>query len=200
MGPGSDGARRPGVRRALGGYAVSESIRPVRCGACDALIYKAVRDVNRAEKRGARLYCNRECAGLGRRNPAPPTDAEKRAAKAEYDREYRNKNRERLKAEKAEYYRRTRDPEKEREYRKSRMPYHVEYCRRPEYKEWKSQYDRKHRARKWFGDFGEAAIVLNELCSEIATRSTFTERAILKGTLNKRTQRRRDYERQTDRR
>jgi len=80
------------------------------------------------------------------------------------------------------------------------MPQHLEYCRRPEYRKWKAEYDRKYLARKQFGSFGEAAIVLNELIAEIGERSTFTERAVDKDTLNKRNTRRRDYDRQTQRR
>lgn len=113
---------------------------------------------------------------------------------------YRAREAEKLKAKKAAYYQRTADREKEREARKRRMPKHVEYCRRPEYREWKQKYDRKYRARKEFGDFGEASIVLNDLIAEINSRATRTEIYRQNGTLNKWIARRRDYERQTDRR
>lgn len=183
---------------------MSGSVWPVTCAQCGTVSYKPVGAVNRSQAKGAPLYCNRECAGIGRRKNR--TANEKKHLKAEYDRKRRAELGDALLAEKrAAYHAKVAvDPvsarAKEREARQRRMPKHVEYCRRPEYRKWKAQYDRQYLARKQFGDFGEAAIVLNDLCSEIASRSTFTERAILKGTLNKHTQRRREYERQTDRR
>ena len=77
---------------------------------------------------------------------------------------------------------------------------HAEYVRRPEYRKWKAQYDRQHRARKFYGPFAEAALTLFDLEAEISSRATRTEIYTANGTLNKWTQRRRDYERQTDRR
>lgn len=167
------------------------------CGHCGTLAEKESGSVNRSQRAGFSLYCGRECAGLARRKHK--TKEQLVAEKAEYDRLYRERNREMLKSKKREYFRRTYDPEQAAIVRKARMPIHAEYCRRPEYKKWKAEYDQKYRSRKEFGDFGEAAIILNDLCSEIATRSTFTERAIAKGTLNKHTQRRREYEQQTQR-
>ena len=89
-------------------------------------------------------------------------------AKAAYDREYRKNNRAMLKAKKKAYYAKVgplrRD--KEREERKKRMPLHIEYCRRPEYKAWKKEYDKKRREAK-FGDFKDAHAVLMALVKEI---------------------------------
>lgn len=167
------------------------------CAQCGGAAMKEIGGVNRAIRKGAPLYCNRDCAGLARRTFA--SDADKRAAKAAYDRQYCERN-PRCPVERAAYYQRTRDPAREAVRRKARMPQHIEYCRRPEYRRWKAQYDRQYRAGKEFGDFGEASIILNVLCSEIAARSTFNERAAEKGTLNKHQSRRRDYERQTQRR
>ena len=87
-------------------------------------------------------------------------------AKAAYDREYRRKNRARLKAEKAAYFQRTYDPVKAAKERKKKMPKHVEYCRQPEYKAWKKKYD-KHRRSKKYGEFAEAHQLLVELTKEI---------------------------------
>lgn len=167
------------------------------CGYCGALAEQESGTVNRSVRAGSPLYCNRTCAGLARRKHK--TKNQLVAEKAEYDRQYRERNREMLKRKKHEYFKRTYDPERAAIVRKARMPIHAEYCRRPEYRKWKAEYDKKYRSRKEFGDFGEAAIILNDLCSEIASRSTFTERAIAKGTLNKHTQRRREYEQQTQR-
>ena len=168
------------------------------CAQCGLIAQKEAGGVNRSVRIGAPVFCSRGCAGLARRDNR--TEAERKAIKAAYDAEYRMREPERRRAERAAYYQRTRDPVREAEIRKRRMPQHVEYCRRPEYRKWKAQYDRRYLARKQFGSFGEAAIVLNELCSEIASRSTFNERAADKGTLNKHLQRRRDYEQQTQRR
>lgn len=170
----------------------------VRCAHCQREVLKEVGSVNRANRAGKPLFCSRECSGS--RRQLNRSDAEKRALKAAYDRQYREKNAAILRVKKAEYYQRTRDPVREAEKRKAKMPKHVEYCRRPEYKKWKAEYDRQYRARKEFGPFGEASIVLNELIAEINSRSTRTEIYRQNGTLNKWIARRRDYERQTDRR
>ena len=46
------------------------------------------------------------------------------------------------------------------------MPKHVEYCRRPEYKAWKHEYDIQKAAEE-FGEFGEAWRLLLDLEKEI---------------------------------
>lgn len=94
------------------------------------------------------------------------TDAEKRAAKAVYDREYRRKNRAMLKRKKAAYFKRTYDPVKAAIKRKKTMPRHVEYCRRPEYKAWKKEYDKRRRSKD-FGEFAAAHNALLDLLEEI---------------------------------
>jgi hypothetical protein len=63
-----------------------------------------------------------------------------------YDAAYRKKNRAKLKAIKRLYHKRTYDPVKAAIERKAKMKNHVEYCRRPEYKKYKSKYDAKRRA------------------------------------------------------
>lgn len=180
------------------------SFLPIICAHCGAGAMKPSGTVNRSRSKGSPLHCGRECSAAARRHNK--SVAEKRADKAEYDRHRRAKIGERIRAEKRAAYHAAvaADPvgmrAKEREQRQRRMAAHVEYCRRPEYRKWKAEYDRKYLARKQFGAFGEAAILLNDLCSEIASRSTFYERAIEKGTLNKHQERRREYERQTQRR
>ena len=91
-----------------------------------------------------------------------------KAEKAAYDREYRAKNRALLKAKRAAYYAKVgplrRD--KEREIRKKRMPQHIEYCRRPEYKKYKFTYDRKREAAE-YGEFAECREILKVLMKEI---------------------------------
>lgn len=168
------------------------TVWPVTCPHCGVKAFLPTNYVNRAERECRKIYCSRECSGLGRR--IERTKADKVAAKAAYDAEYRAKNREMLKAKKHEYFKATYDPIKAAEERKLKMPKHVEYCRRPEYKKWKVQYDRKYRATKDFGSFGEAAIVLYDLQSEILSRASRYEIDLASGTLNKKLQRRRDYD------
>ena len=110
---------------------ISRWTTKIKCAYCGSEVYKKTGAVNRAIKIGKPLYCNKICAGLGRRKNI--SVEEKKKLKAEYDREYRKNNREQIKERKAEYFQRTYDPEKERIKRKITMPRHVEYCRRPEY-------------------------------------------------------------------
>lgn len=46
------------------------------------------------------------------------------------------------------------------------MHRHVEYCRSPEYRAWKKQYDQKYCAQKKYGEFWESAILLRKLEGE----------------------------------
>ena len=94
------------------------------------------------------------------------TDKQKRKRKAAYDRKYRAKNRAHIKANHAEYFQRTYDPAEAAIERKKRAPAHAEYCRQPEYKLWKKDYDSERRALK-YGPFAEAYHVLQLLKAEI---------------------------------
>lgn len=164
-----------------------------QCAYCGKSSVRRTGEVNRARKSGANLYCSKECSGMGRR--IPMTDTERRAAKAEYDHEYRAKNRALLKAKKAAYYQRTKDPVREAAIRKKRMAAHVEYCRRPEYKEWKREYDRQYRAQKQYGEFADCFLLAQEIRQECLSQASDYEIRLSAGTLNKSTQRKRDYER-----
>lgn len=144
--------------------------------------------VNRAAKLLAPLYCGKDCASAARRIERTPE--EKKALKAEYDREYRKRDPEALKAYKALYYQETRDPERERAIRKAKMPKHVEYCRRPEYKAWKHEYDIQKAAEE-FGEFGEAWRLLLDLEKEIRSQATAYERRVANGYYTRNAQKRR---------
>jgi hypothetical protein len=161
----------------------------VACAQCRAKFDANSSRVGRATRDGAPLYCGTACAGLARRTPKLP-EAERKAAKAQYDREYRERNAEKRRQQKAEYYQRTHDPEKEREIRKARMPQHVEYCRRPEYKEWKSAYDTKHRAAE-YGPFADAYLLLLDLEREMRQQASGYERRRQKGYYTRNAQKRR---------
>ena len=143
---------------------------PFTCPQCGKPACKPAGAVNRAHAIGAPIYCGKVCAGLARRKP-PKTKAQKVAEKASYDAAYRIKNREMLRAKKAAHFRRTYDPEVARVERKKRAAFHAEYCRRPSYRLWKAEYDRRYRATK-YGEFADAYLLTIELNREIKSRSS----------------------------
>lgn len=125
------------------------------------------------------------------------TVEQKKEEKRLYDIAYRENNIAMLKEKKKEYYQRTHDPVKEAEIRKKRMHLHIQYCKQPWYREWKKEYDRKFRAKKLYGDFWESAVLLVDLENELEEKMSWYDRQMDKGTLNKATQRRREYERES---
>ncbi len=176
---------------------MSGSVWPVTCAHCGEVSYKPVGAVNRAARQGAPLYCDRECAGLGRRKHK--SLAQRKAEKAEYDRRRRRELGDELLAKKREAYHAAvaADPDsvraKQREHRRKRKAAHLEYCRRPEYREWKRQYDRRHLAEKHFGPFAEAALVLRDLEQAVLDRASRYDLDLASGKLNKATRRKREY-------
>lgn len=143
-----------------------------QCAHCGATFDRDASAVNRAKREGRPLYCSKPCHAQSRKKPVSAED--KKAAKALYDENYRKLHAERLKANKAAYYQRTRDPEKERVLRKARAQQHIEYCRRPEYKAYKAGYDKVHRA-KAYGEFGDAYRLLLDLEKEIRLQASAYE-------------------------
>jgi hypothetical protein len=129
------------------------------CPVCDNVFSKYIGHVNRSEKNGLKLYCNRICAGIGRRTSLQ----DKREIKRIYDLKRRDTHAVYLKKSHAEYHKRTYDPIKAAEERKIKMPKHIEYCRQPEYRKWKKVYDKKYTAKKNYGEFSDAAIILCEI-------------------------------------
>jgi hypothetical protein len=165
----------------------------VSCAYCGSQFEAERGAINRAAARNARVFCSRSCSGRARRIDA--TSEQRRAAKAEYDRQRRVKLADELRATKAEYHRRTYDPAKAAEVRKRRMPKHVEYCRRAEYRAWKAQYDAFYRAKKEYGEFAECHLIAMQIRTECLERATDEEIRAASGTLNKKLNRRREYER-----
>lgn len=152
------------------------------CAHCGKENDKSAGQVNRARAEGLNLYCNRECSGLGRRSGK--TKAQRIEEKRLYDVEYRAKNLKKILADKKAYHKRTYDPAKAAEVRKRRMPYHVEYCRRPEYRAKKQVYDRKRRDAE-YGEFAEVARLTIDLNREIKGRMTNAEIKWENGSANK---------------
>jgi hypothetical protein len=163
------------------------------CPVCNGEFVKPMSHINRAARNGSPVYCGRICAGVARRKGK--SAEQKKAEKQLYDAQRRKDRAAEIKAEKAAYYQRTRDPAKEALIRKARMPKHLEYCRRPEYREWKRQYDLEYRNKQEFGEFWESAILALEIRRQCLALSDDTEIRRTAGTLNKHQKRRRDYDR-----
>jgi hypothetical protein len=138
-----------------------------KCAYCKSVFEIATGAYNRAIGKGLNVYCNKTCAGFGRRK----TVEEKKARVAEYDKERRRLLADRIKREKAEYHKRTYDPVQAAIKRKERMHLHIERMRQPKWVAYKREYDKKRRAKMDYGEFGEAAILLRSLESELERKS-----------------------------
>lgn len=160
------------------------------CAYCGRAASQSTGSVNRARRSNRPLYCGRVCSGLGRRTDKTAADC--KIEKRLYDVQYREENREVLAAKKRAYFDATYDPVTARERRKLRAGAHAEYCRREEYREWKRQYDLRHRASA-FGEFYESYELLSIIETAIAERASRYEIHAANGTLNKALQRKRDY-------
>ena len=165
----------------------------ITCAACGRHRLKPTPAVNRARREGLNLYCDRTCAGVGRR--ANRSGDEKRDLKAAYDAHRRVVLAAEIKAQKHAHHLATYDPERERVKRAANMPRHVEYCRRPAYREKKKSYDRERHCKLEYGPFWEAARILFDVEAEVRERATDYEIRVQNGALNKKQNRRRDYDR-----
>lgn len=168
----------------------------VKCPQCKRRVMLIVGKVNRARKMGYEIFCSRECSSEARR--FYKGIEQKKEEKRLYDLEYRTKNKAILKAKKARAFQER--PQWRRdyeiEYRKKNMKRHVEYCRDPEYREWKKKYDAQYRAQQEVGEYWESLMLAISINNEVKSRISKEEIAIAKGYYNKSQQRRRDYERQ----
>jgi hypothetical protein len=141
-------------------------------------------------KLGLPIYCNRTCAGLGRRTNETPE--EKKAIKAWYDQflavSMTEEERELEELQRMVYFQweYAQNPEKHRLRRQKRMEAHIEYCRQPEYKEYKKGYDEQYRAKKDYGEYWEAAIALKNLDKEIDYRESKRQNKIYNKSTTKR--------------
>lgn len=161
----------------------------IKCAHCEKRSDKPQSAVGRARRDGAPLYCNRTCAGLGRRTHK--TKAQKIEEKRQYDAQRRVLLADRLKAEKQAYHKRTYDPAKAAVERAKNMARHVEYCRQPAYKAKKHEYDKRRYAQK-FGAFAECVGVLQELKAVIASRMSKYDIYMANGRYDKYAERRRE--------
>lgn len=163
-----------------------------KCAHCDNEVKQSISAINRAHKNGLPIFCNKTCFGLSRRLKNPPTLEQRKESKRIYDAKRRIEKIEEIREKKRIYYANNHDREKEREYRKNNMWKHVEYCRNPEYKKYKSKYDRRYRAIKYYGEYAESALILLDLENELDARATRYEIYSTNGTLNKALKRRRE--------
>ena len=172
------------------------------CEQCGREASQPTGAVNRARRKGMRLFCGRACAGKGkaalRVRPLPGTP-EFRTHKSAYDLARRTVKGDDIRAQKrAAYHARIATDEavvraEQKAQRELNHERHAAYCRTPEYRAWKSEYDRRYRPRE-FGEFAEAHMALVELQGEIDERITREEVYAANGIVNKKQTRRREYE------
>lgn len=112
---------------------------------------------------GLNLYCSRKCSGLGRR--VHKTTEQLKDEKWWYDAFNRQAMRDIIKKKKAEYFHRDykSNPDKYKAVRRSRKEYHRLFIQRPEYRKWKQKYDEAYRAKKMYGPYAEAALILKQI-------------------------------------
>jgi hypothetical protein len=172
----------------------------VVCAYCGSFTSKLKGEINRAKKQGASIYCDRKCAGLGRRKHTP--DWQLKEKKRLYDIEYRERNKEKIQLQKKLWFKKSYEPKKAAEIRARRKEEHPEqekarreYMSSKEYKERKRKYDEKYRAFKYYGEeWGECFLLCSTIRSECLSRSSDYEIRLRSQTLNKWTRRRREYE------
>lgn len=161
----------------------------MKCQYCGEVLNKSPGEINRANKSGLNLYCNRTCAGLNRR--VEKDIEQKKKEKAEYDKQYWYNNKEVKRKKAKEYHLKNRDRilAKQRAYNKTRYAEHLKYLQRPEYKEYKKEYDRKYLAKKSYGEFYEVALIVNQIDMITDSRESFREKKkYLKSTSTKKRQ------------
>lgn len=148
------------------------------CDFCGKEIEKNIGCFNRARKLNRGVYCNRTCSGLGRRKNR--TKEELREMDKKRTARYKAKNIEVIRKRNREYWRKNYNPQKAKEARIRNK--HSEYCRTPEYRKYKQEYDRKYRANKNYGEFADAWLTLLEIEKEIDNREAKAQNSIINKT------------------
>jgi len=163
----------------------------ITCCFCGKESYKENSSIMRAKKDNLPMFCDRKCSSSNKKT----SKAEKVELKRLYDEEYRLKNKDSLKVSKAEYNKRTYDPVKAAVKRKGTMWRHVEYCRTPEYREKKKEYDRVYTAKKDYGELWEIQLLTLDIKDEVLSRMTRYQIDLESNTLNKKLRRTRNEQR-----
>lgn len=161
----------------------------VNCEHCGKPLEKSTGHVNRARKVGMKLFCNRICFGLNRR--VQRTTEQKKEIKRLYDIEYRKKNHDYVEARRKAYEKSPAGRAMQKRNREKFKQHHLEYCRTPEYKAWKKNYDKVNHAKYNYGEFWEANLILNEI--ETVIEPERKETKVQKGTYNKSQKRKRTW-------
>jgi hypothetical protein len=161
----------------------------VTCEYCGVDIEKATGHVNRARKLGMGLFCDRVCFGLHKR--VDRTDEEKKKIKYEYDKKRRAELKDILKQKQKAYNESPAGRAMQKRHREKRKEFHKEYIKSDRYRAWKKNYDEKYHAKKNYGEFFEAAIVLKRIEEVILPEKQ--ESKIQKGTYNKSQKRKRQW-------
>lgn len=164
------------------------------CPVCGEKFSRRLAYYKVAQRKGLNSYCSKKCSGIGRRDGK--TVEQKKKEKAEYDKKFRYYHKDGIKQRKAAAFKidYAANPEKYREQRKKRYPKHLEYLRTPEYKAWKKEYDLKYLAKKDYGAFSEAAILLSEL-EKFLVQNMPSELRFQMGITNKTQKRKRLWQR-----
>lgn len=147
---------------------------------CKKELTFSIGKINRAKKSGLKIYCDRVCAGLGRRDNK--TIEQKKRAKRKYDKSYRAKNLVTIKKKKAEYCKTPEGRATQKRHRIKSKEYHLQYCRQPWYKKWKQEYDQKHVASKKYGEFAEVHLLNKALMKEVDNRLAKFENNLINKT------------------
>lgn len=140
--------------------------------------------------RGLPVYCNKNCAGLGRRTDETPE--EKKEIKMWYDLFIRASMEEDEYwldyLQRALYFHMdyAANAGKYKKRRQDKQEAHNEYCRQPEYKEYKKVYDEQYIAKKNYGSWWEVAIALKKLDKEIDFRESKRQNKIYNKSTSKR--------------
>lgn len=145
--------------------------------------------VNRARKLGLKVFCNRKCAGLGRR--VNRTEEQDKEIKRVYDIEYRARNRDYRKERAKAYNESPAGRAMQKRNREKFKQSHLEYFRTEEYKKWKHEYDQTHNAKKMYGEFWESFLIIKEVEKIIEPEKYDTK--YNNGLLNKSQKRKRSW-------
>jgi len=160
----------------------------ITCSHCGEDCEKTVGHINRALKLGSLLFCDRICFGLSSRKWN--SEAEKKKQKKIYDQKYSKTNKDRIKSRMRTYNSSPAGRAMQKRNREKFKQAHLEYCRTPEYKKWKKDYDLKYRAKKNYGEYWQAFVFLLQIENEIEKRQVKQQL----GLYNKSINRKRRYE------
>lgn len=146
----------------------------MRCPTCNNLLQKSTGEINRANKLGLKLYCNRTCAGIGRRKSLE----QKKERTWWYDAFNRLALADGIKQKKADYFKRdyATNPEKYAAERRRKKQWHAEYIRSARYRKWKADYDQQYLAQKKYGEHAESILIIWQIESLIDTRQARQDR------------------------